>query len=254
MEPNIEPRAIGKIAFQHDRMCLHATLCINYTSYDVWRQQDIVNPGTLGRFILLPANTTDDSNAHPFLEAKVLGFYHAKVLYCGRLARSMDFLWVRWLDYDKSRPGGWNASRLDPVGYQRCRNDTDILESFGFVDPANVIWAAHLIPDFCSGATLGLLDPNLPSLAHDDPEFGDWEYHFVNRFVALIKFSITLLTNLPSGLLIEICWCGVWAVLLVITIRALPLTTQLRLKPLIVRAYILAVIFIIGVLINRLIV
>ncbi|CCO29819.1 hypothetical protein BN14_03840 [Rhizoctonia solani AG-1 IB] len=75
----------------------------------------------------------------------------------------MDFVHVRWLYYDYEQPGGWDTFRLDRVG--------------------DIIRAAHLIPDFQSGASTALLDtPH--SLSHDDPNRGtDWCYYYVNRFV-----------------------------------------------------------------------
>ncbi|KAG9121662.1 hypothetical protein FRC07_002303 [Ceratobasidium sp. 392] len=159
-----------------DRMYTHATLHINYTSYDIRRQHDVVKPNSSCPFILLPNDTTNDST-HPFLYAKVLGIYHARVRFRNRPPRRMDFLWVRWLDYDDNHPGGWEHGHLDRVHYTQYRNDAELQDAFGFVDPRHVMRACHLIPDFSSGHAAHSV-----SLVCDNAK-GDWQYYCVDRFV-----------------------------------------------------------------------
>ncbi|CAE6461675.1 unnamed protein product [Rhizoctonia solani] len=149
-----QPSDTHKFIIQNERLYAHATLQINYTSYDVRRQQDTINPKSTCRFIILPADTS--SSAHPFLYAKVLGIYHASVRFDRRPAKRMNFLWVRWLDYDEKEPGGWDVCRLDRVFYGKCRNDLELMNAFGFVAPHHIIRAAHLIPDFECGTTTPL--------------------------------------------------------------------------------------------------
>ncbi|KAG9079443.1 hypothetical protein FS749_008528 [Ceratobasidium sp. UAMH 11750] len=168
---------LGKLSFLNDRMYAHTTLRINYTSYDVRRQHDVINTHSACRFILLPNDTTKNSSDHPFLYAKVLGIYHAKVRFCDRPPKRMDFVWVRWLEYDEEEPGGWEAGRLDRVRYGQYRNDAELLEAFDFIDPRHIVRACHLIPDFDAGYVRDSV-----SLTCDTKE-GDWEYHTVNRFV-----------------------------------------------------------------------
>ncbi|KAJ1309331.1 hypothetical protein OPQ81_004992 [Rhizoctonia solani] len=176
---------MSQIRIYRDIMYRHKTLRINYTSYDVQRQQDLLNPNTPSRFILLPSNDDSYEGAarHPFLYAKVLGVYHAEVSYRQHAPRRMDFVHVRWLYYDYECPGGWDIFRLDCVGYKPCCSDEDNLDSFDFVDPNDIIRTAHLIPDFQTGTTDTLLNTS-HSLSHDDPQCGvDWRYFYVNRFV-----------------------------------------------------------------------
>ncbi|KAG8692955.1 hypothetical protein FRC09_010842, partial [Ceratobasidium sp. 395] len=171
------PTELGRLTLVNDRIYTHATLRLNYTSYDVRRQHDIVNPNTPCRYILLPNDTTDSPSTHPFLYARVLGIYHAMARCSNGPPKRMDFLWVRWLDYDKEQPGGWESGRLDRLYYAHHRNDAELLDAFGFVDPRDVIRACHLIPDFRSGRAKDSV-----SMVCDDEE-GDWAYHSVNRFV-----------------------------------------------------------------------
>ncbi|KAG9081233.1 hypothetical protein FRC06_005704 [Ceratobasidium sp. 370] len=168
---------LGKLSFLNDRMYVHATLRINYTSYDVHRQHDVVNTHLACQFILLPNDTTNNPSNHLFLYAKVLGIYHAKVMFCDCPLKRMDFVWVRWLEYDKEEPGGWEAGCLDHVHYGQYRNDTELLEAFDFIDPRHIVRACHLIPDFDAGDVQDSV-----SLTCDTKE-GDYEYHAVNRFI-----------------------------------------------------------------------
>ena len=65
----------------------------------------------------------------------------------------MEFLWVRWLGAEPWYRSGSKVARLPKVGFVE---DTDE-DTFGFLDPDLIIWGAHLIPDFNSGRTSGLL-------------------------------------------------------------------------------------------------
>ena len=172
-------------------MYTHATLHINYTTYDVRRQHDTLNPKTPCRFILLPSDTSNDPDAHPFIYARVLGIYHAYIRYGSRPPKRMDFLWVRWLDYDEEAKGGWDVERLDRLTYGKCRNNSELLDAFGFVDPQHALRATHLIPDFKSGieSSHPSIDPS--HLVCDNNE-GDWKYHYINRLVVFFLMQATL--------------------------------------------------------------
>ncbi|KAG8739756.1 hypothetical protein FRC12_016207 [Ceratobasidium sp. 428] len=172
---------LAQLSFHQGRMYRHKNLRINYTSYDVLRQQDVLNAGTSHCFLMLPAKV---GNKHPFLYAKVLGVYHAKVVHGVRVPQRMDFVHVRWLYYDDDRPGGWDHRRLDRLTYATCnyKKPQEILDSFDFIDPAHILRATHLIPDFCSNTTKDFLKLS-KSIAYDSDEFGDWNAYYVNRFV-----------------------------------------------------------------------
>lgn len=55
------------------------------------------------------------------------------------------------------------------------------MDTFGFVNPDEIIRAAHIIPAFCHEATEDLLPGN--SVAHDNNEVDDWRYLYVNIYV-----------------------------------------------------------------------
>src|SRR6266852_4524404 len=72
------------VFLKNDRIYRHHIVRFNYTTYDVRRGQDVINPGTSHCDILLLANrnmVTYPESDHPFLYARVLGVYHAKVAY-----------------------------------------------------------------------------------------------------------------------------------------------------------------------------
>ncbi|KAG9089568.1 hypothetical protein FRC06_001484 [Ceratobasidium sp. 370] len=150
---------LAQLSVHRGRMYQHRTLRVNYTSYDVLRQQDTLNSKTPSCFVMLPTELEAQAEAHPFLYAKVLGVYHTNITYSSRPPKRMDFVHVQWLYYDYERP-----------------------DAFDFVDPGNIMRVTHLIPDFNTNTTKSYLSQNA-SIAYDDKDFGDWMGYFVNRFV-----------------------------------------------------------------------
>ncbi|KAG9097540.1 hypothetical protein FRC06_007448 [Ceratobasidium sp. 370] len=135
--PDFDDNQLGRIQFQKGRMYQHRTLQMNYTTYDVHREQDVVNPSTPHCFVLLPAELEADSD-HPYIYAK--------------------------------------------LSYIECDTDQDITDSFDFIDPKDIIRAAHLIPEFALGTTKEFLQ--VPSsISHDNSDHTDWNGYYVNRFV-----------------------------------------------------------------------
>ena len=142
------------VFFKSDRIYHHKLLRFNFTTYAVRRRTDIVNPGTSRHNIMLLADCADGSapNSHPFLYARVLGAYHANVIYSGPgmrdyRARHFDFLWVRWYEVVDPGSSGWSNSTLDSVRFPPLHDN----ESFGFVDPIDVLRGCHIIPAFSTG-------------------------------------------------------------------------------------------------------
>ncbi|KAF8460696.1 hypothetical protein JB92DRAFT_3137451 [Gautieria morchelliformis] len=122
--------------FQHDRIYRHAMLRVNYTTYDVHREQDFINPQTAKRDVMLTSNEdpTPGGTPHPYWYARVLGIFHAQVQRLGASGLSppvsFDFLWVCWFGRDPEYRSGWSARRLDRVGFVP-ESDED---TFGFLD------------------------------------------------------------------------------------------------------------------------
>ncbi|KAG8699804.1 hypothetical protein FRC08_005094 [Ceratobasidium sp. 394] len=181
---------LAQIHFQHERIYAHQTLKLHYTTYDVRRAQDTINPTTSNRFILVPSDRLDSAEvgANRFWYARVLGIYHANVSYNGSIAKRMDFLWVRWLARMTDVPGGWETCRLDQVGYFP---DSTQYHAFEFVDPVDAIRAVHLIPRFAGNQTGEYLE-SVNSVAADTRSVGDWKHYYVGRFAdrdLLMRFT-----------------------------------------------------------------
>jgi hypothetical protein len=158
---------------------------INYTTYDVHRGQDIINPATSHRDIMVLADDSDDPHTPHFLFARVLGIYHANIIYTGPgpgitdySPHRMEFLWVRW--YQHVTDGSWTTSTLDRVCFPPMASQN----SFGFLNPSDVIRSCHIIPAFVTGKRY--MDGRGLSLCARDSE--DWRYYYVNRYA--ISFTI----------------------------------------------------------------
>lgn len=105
---------MDEVLFKHDRLYRHQILRINYTTYDIRRKQDTINPSTPRRYIMVLANKEADDD-HPYAYARVIGIFHANVIYAGARradysSQRMEFLWVRWYELDTSEAlGGWGS-------------------------------------------------------------------------------------------------------------------------------------------------
>ena len=84
--------------------------------------------------------------------ARVLGVYHAEVIYTGLgmqnfEAHTFQMLWVRWYEFVDLGSSGWDSSTLDMLRFPPLHKDN----SFGFVDPEDVSRGCHIIPAFDKG-------------------------------------------------------------------------------------------------------
>lgn len=181
------------IIFKDDRMYRHGLARFNYTTYDVRRGQDVVNPNMPHRDIMLLAkkNDTDNndmdasadtSSNHPFLYARVLGIFHVNVVYIGDgmldyKPRRVEFLWVRWFEYVGPRSLRWADLRLDRIRFPPMASEG----AFGFVDPGDVLRGCNIIPAFAKERVRGV---GLSRCAWDTR---DWNQYFVNRCVAALQ-------------------------------------------------------------------
>lgn len=158
---------------------------INYTTYDVRRAQDAINPRTGHcNIMLLALSGNNRKPRHQYRYAKVLGIYHANIIYGGgpgRLTnyhpRRMEFLWVRWFDVVEDAPAqkGWSTTQLDQLHFSRIDQEG----AFGFVDPRHVLRACHIIQRFKLGRA-GECGSGMSECANDKQ---DWKAYYVNRWV-----------------------------------------------------------------------
>ena len=176
---------LAQVIITNNHIYQHQTLRVNYTSYDLRREQDSINLRTNSDIMLLSNedHDPDEDPPHPYWYAHVLGIFHARVVYVDPekgtyLDKEMEFLWVRWYGMDgTSRKFGWEAKNLPRVGFIDPKRDTTM--AFGFVDPTLVLRAVHLIPDETGRRSHNGIPQS--KLARPNSEDGmDWNYFFVN--------------------------------------------------------------------------
>jgi len=177
--PTLDTSDLDKLLFKHDCLYMHNILRINYTTYDVRRKQDTINPRTAHRDIMVLANNEDDSD-HPFLYARVIGIFHVMMVYTGGTVvdyrpRKLEFLWVRWFEVDTTAPASsWAHSRLARLRFPPMARD----DAFGFLDPADVVRGCHIIPAFSTQKRYAD-GKGLSACAMDS---ADWRSYHVNRY------------------------------------------------------------------------
>jgi hypothetical protein len=175
----------ASIVFVNNRIFRHGTVRINYTTYDMRRNQDSLNPRTHAD-VMVHSHEDEDPDgtieAHLYWYARIIGVFHAQVRYVGPNSDSMDprkmeFLWVRWFGRDLTHKAGFKAKRLHCVGFL----PSDHLDAFGFLDPNEVIRGAHLVPSFHHGRTSHLLAPSIARQEGEKDE--DWIYYYIALYV-----------------------------------------------------------------------
>jgi hypothetical protein len=129
--------------------------------------------------MVLNPEVSPDSPGHPFWYAKVLNVFHANVIYLGEgnrdfLPRRIEFIWVRW--YEMTKAGTWTPQRLDELHFPDVSND----DSFGFLDPADILRGSHIIPCYRAGKV------GKPARSEYAKDSDDWKTYFVNRWVSSI--------------------------------------------------------------------
>jgi hypothetical protein len=154
----------------------HKVLRVNYTTYDLRRSQDSINPRTHSDIMLL----SHDNEPHPYWYARVIGIHHVDIIHTGPLSKSLhkervDFLFIRWFGRDLDYRAGWQAQRLHRVGFL----DAEQPGAFGFLDPAVVIRGVHMIPGFAYGTCTDLLSPAQSLARLPLNEVQDWRCYYV---------------------------------------------------------------------------
>lgn len=183
MQREMHEKELNSIYFKNDRLYKHNIMRINYTSYDIRRAQDTINPNTDHCDIMLLAQCPNaNTETHQYMYARVIGIYHANVIFAppgtqSYRARHMEFLWVRWLQVVGDHPvqRGWNHVCLDRLKFPHIQDEG----AFGFIDPDDVLRGCHLIPRFSMGQR-DKQDIEGSELARVSD---DWHEYYANRWV-----------------------------------------------------------------------
>ncbi|KAG2336702.1 hypothetical protein BDR05DRAFT_896368 [Suillus weaverae] len=173
----------SQLMLVNDRIYRHKVIRINYTTYDLRREQDSLNSRTHADIMVL-SHEDDEANGHPYWYARIIGVFHALVSYRDPAANSssydpvqVDFAWVRWFGRDLTHRSGWEVKRLHRLGFIPSEDPG----AFGFIDPKHIIRGIHLIPAFAHGHTSEYMSPSIARHPSDNDE--DWTYFYLNIFV-----------------------------------------------------------------------
>ncbi|KAF9551238.1 hypothetical protein CPC08DRAFT_768761 [Agrocybe pediades] len=154
------------------------TIRVNYTTYDLRRDYDTINPRVHPYIMCKSPETTE--NAHPYWYAAVLGIFRAEIQHVGknssnRRTQTVEFLWVRWLGDIQGHKAGRKYGRLPKVTFLPDSHP----DAFGFLDPALVIRGCHLMPVFTEGRTTELLRTEGATECRPNGELDDWSSFYV---------------------------------------------------------------------------
>ncbi|KAG2120548.1 uncharacterized protein F5147DRAFT_766462 [Suillus discolor] len=183
-------RECDSILFKHNQIYHHNIAKFNYTTYDIRRDQDVINPRMPHCNIMLLKHHDDHSdNDHGgnYRYAKVIGIHHVNVVRMGNVyeSRRFEFLFVQW--YEPVQNHAWETRTLSRVHFMPLTNPN----AFGFVDPAVVLRACHIIPAFSKGQR----NPNEHGISPLAGDKHDWCEYYVNSFVdrdTLMRFHYGL--------------------------------------------------------------
>ena len=199
------PDAWVHVVFQGNRIYYHKILRMNFTSYDVQHGQDVIHIDTPQcNLMLLNPGYTDATrqSTHPYRYCKTLAVYHANVSFAGQLPTGvpveqptfhrLEFAWVHWYEHHEPE----TKFSLDRVSL--CLLDFDQpSDPLGFVNPAEVLRAAHLIPRFSQGKSQEI-DFNSRLITNQET----WEAYYVNRWA--IRTSSTVQHHTDRSLLVDL--------------------------------------------------
>jgi hypothetical protein len=137
----------------------------------------VIHAGTSHHNVMVLNSQGQSTDEHPYLYARVLGIFHANVVYLGEGTRDfnprrLDFLWVRWYAI-ASKHDSLPSGILDCVQFPPMARD----ESFGFLDPADILRGSHLIPRFSRGQ----LHSDGIGVSFWAQDVKDWNIYCVNR-------------------------------------------------------------------------
>ena len=183
-----------QVLFKGGRIFQHKVLRVNYTTYDVRRNQDIFNPGSDHRDVIMlatPGSDEEPETQHRFCYARLIGVYHANVHFIGPgskdyLPRRLDFVHVRWLELVPPTSAE-NRTWLDALQFVPMNNEN----AFDFVDPADILRGCHLIPAFAKGRS----HPDRINFSPIAKDGDDWKYYYVNRYKCFQPSDSDLSTN-----------------------------------------------------------
>ncbi len=123
-----------------DSKCRALILVNNYTTYDLRRAQDSLNPHMHANVMVTAQEDPKERNGHLYWYARIVRVFHAYIQHVGPLSKNqepqrVEFLWVCWFGRDMTAPAGFRPRQLHRIGFVDG-NDPFV---FGFLDSSQVI-------------------------------------------------------------------------------------------------------------------
>ncbi|KZP22327.1 hypothetical protein FIBSPDRAFT_739082, partial [Athelia psychrophila] len=168
---------------KHNRIYEHRILRVNYTTYDVRRDQDMINAHSAHCNIMV-LTRCDMTGGLSYRYGRVIGTYHVRVIYNGpgRIdyqQHRIEFIWVRWYD-EVGREGiDPNQRHLPHLRFAPLDDDDD--DAFGIINPSDILRGCHIVPRFSRGQ-VHIDNSGQSQLARDSL---DWKEYYVNRLVGM---------------------------------------------------------------------
>ncbi|EIW58937.1 uncharacterized protein TRAVEDRAFT_20783 [Trametes versicolor FP-101664 SS1] len=179
-------KLLANLTVNGDVLYQHRVIQFNYTTYDMRHDQDSVNPRTHADVMLLARDCAE--GAHPYWYAQVIGILHLYVRYTGPGVHSrwktwqrLEMPWVHWYEFDTTYASGFQARRIPRLHFVDAHNKDAV--AFDFVDPADVLRGAYIIPSFDGGLTTESLNYAGSVGRHESHPDEDYRYYFVGIHV-----------------------------------------------------------------------
>lgn len=192
--------AQSSVIIMKNQIYSHKLVRFYHTTYDVRRSEDVINSRTSHCDVMLLSNFTSskpsslqtpEDSGHPFLYGRVIGIFHANIVYIGpgrtedNEPMHFDFLFIRWFQLDNAHipiknsasNSSWESLRLDRLSFPPATSK----DAFGFIDPTLILRSCHLIPAFSLGKNETGRSSHTVSASRIWQNGNDWNGYYINR-------------------------------------------------------------------------
>lgn len=172
----------GRVHIVDNTIYRHSRMRINYNTYDRRMDYDTVTANhAKGRsFVMLLSPDCVDGSVEqfPYLFGHVVDIFHFYVQQDlgGRLSERhrLEAVFIRYMEQDRAYKSGWEAKRLPRISFLRHTDP----RAFGFIDPSDIIRAAHVHPAFASDRTEEFLPDKSIARPSTQPST-DYKHYYV---------------------------------------------------------------------------
>ncbi|KAF7317494.1 hypothetical protein MKEN_00835800 [Mycena kentingensis (nom. inval.)] len=164
-----------EVAIALDKIYTHATMRVNYTTYDNMLDQDCVSPRTRP-YIMVRSRGRGTTRIRSGMG--VFAAYSMPTSVC-----AAPYPTIEWNSCGSGGCGATRlttASRTSPVFPASSTSPIPSPTAFGFIDPDTVIRGIHMVPAFAFQRTNALLPPSIVRAPKENNT--DWRFYYANGF------------------------------------------------------------------------